>query len=69
VIDETSFRDTPSPICFAGVRQHLIQRGNNRQATFFAEEDYRCHLGWPLGGECFKDEIERALKRATRPPR
>jgi len=28
------------------VPQHLIQRGNNRQATFFAEEDYRCYLGW-----------------------
>jgi putative transposase len=28
------------------VPQHLIQRGNNRQATFFAEEDYRCYLDW-----------------------
>jgi putative transposase len=26
------------------VPQHVIQRGNNRQATFFAEEDYRFHL-------------------------
>ena len=25
-------------LLFAGVPQHLIQRGNNRQATFFAEE-------------------------------
>ena len=25
---------------------HLIQRGNNRQACFFAEEDYRAYLGW-----------------------
>jgi len=23
------------------VPQHIIQRGSNRQATFFAEEDYR----------------------------
>lgn len=23
------------------VPQHIIQRGNNRQATFFAEQDYR----------------------------
>ncbi len=35
-------------LIFAGVPQHLIQRGNNRQATFFAEEDYRCYLGWLL---------------------
>ncbi|MGQ0749232.1 MAG: transposase [Betaproteobacteria bacterium] len=29
-----------------GVPQHLIQRGNNRQATFFAEEDHQRYLGW-----------------------
>jgi putative transposase len=77
------------------VPQHIIQRGNNRQATFFAEEDYlfeRQHTyrdlfsaeldsrelaairsaanrGWPLGGNRFKDEIERALKCAVRPPK
>src|SRR5687768_4695644 len=28
----------------SGVPQHVIQRGNNRQATFFAEEDYRFYL-------------------------
>ncbi len=33
-------------LIFAGVPQHIIQRGNNRQATFFAEEDYRCYLDW-----------------------
>jgi putative transposase len=26
------------------VPQHIIQRGNNRQATFFVEEDYRFYL-------------------------
>jgi putative transposase len=26
------------------VRQHIIQRGNNRQATFFVEEDYLFYL-------------------------
>ena len=26
------------------VPQHIIQRGNNRQATFFANEDYRFYL-------------------------
>jgi putative transposase len=25
---------------------HLIQRGNNRQACFFADEDYRFYLDW-----------------------
>ena len=25
--------------------------------------------GWPLGSERFKDEIERALRRAARPPK
>lgn len=29
-----------------GVPLHLIQRGNNRQACFFAEEDYRLYLQW-----------------------
>lgn len=27
-----------------GVPQHIIQRGNNRQACFFAEDDYRYYL-------------------------
>jgi putative transposase len=31
---------------FPGVPQHIIQRGNNRQATFFADEDYRSYLDW-----------------------
>ena len=33
-----------SRINFADVPQHIIQRGNNRQATFFAKEDYRFYL-------------------------
>jgi putative transposase len=28
------------------VPQHLIQRRNDRQATFFAEDDYRRYLEW-----------------------
>jgi REP element-mobilizing transposase RayT len=28
------------------VRLHLIQRGNNRQACFYAYEDYRRYLDW-----------------------
>ena len=31
-----------------GVRQHVIQRGNNRQPTFFAADDFRYCL------ECLK---------------
>jgi putative transposase len=30
----------------ASVPLHVIQRGNNRQASFFAEEDYRVYLYW-----------------------
>ena len=29
-----------------GLPQHLIQRGNNRSACFFADGDYYCHLHW-----------------------
>ena len=25
---------------------HIIQRGNNRQACFFADDDYQCYLEW-----------------------
>ena len=35
-----------SRLKIASVPQHVIQRGNNRQATFFAEEDYCCYLNW-----------------------
>ena len=35
-----------SRLLLAGLPQHIIQRGNNRQATFFAEEDYRSYLEW-----------------------
>jgi len=31
-------------IRFAGIPQHVIQRGNNRSACFFADEDYRSYL-------------------------
>ena len=35
-------------IVLPGVPLHLIQRGNNRQACFFADDDYRFYLatGW-----------------------
>ncbi|MES9856132.1 MAG: transposase [Sedimenticola sp.] len=33
-------------ITLPGVPLHLIQRGNNRQACFFADEDYQFYLEW-----------------------
>lgn len=39
-----------------GNPQHVIQRGNNRQATFFAEEDYRFYLEC-LGEAAKKSDI------------
>lgn len=33
-------------LALPGVPLHLIQRGNNRQACFFAEEDCRFYLEW-----------------------
>ncbi|GHU05544.1 transposase [Betaproteobacteria bacterium] len=33
-------------LALANVPLHLIQRGNNRQACFFADEDYRAYLDW-----------------------
>ena len=33
-------------LALPGVPLHLIQRGNNRQACFFAEADYRLYLEW-----------------------
>jgi len=30
----------------AELPQHLVQRGDNRQLTFFAEEDYLCYRHW-----------------------
>ena len=39
-----------------GVPLHIIQRGNNRQACFAADDDYRAYLEW-LG--------ERAAKMAS----
>ena len=29
-----------------GVPAHIVQRGNNRQAVFFSNEDYQAYLGW-----------------------
>jgi len=33
-------------VVLSGVPLHLIQRGNNRQACFYASDDYRSYLEW-----------------------
>ncbi|WP_296402529.1 hypothetical protein [Zoogloea sp.] len=33
-------------LALPGIPLHLIQRGNNRQACFFSEDDYRVYLDW-----------------------
>ena len=40
-------------LSIAGCPQHIIQRGNNRQACFFAEQDYKGYL------DKFKDSTTR----------
>ncbi len=36
-------------IALAGLPLHVVQRGNNRAACFFAAEDYRAYLHWLHG--------------------
>ena len=33
-------------VCPVGVPQHVIQRGNNRQACFAGEQDFAAYAGW-----------------------
>lgn len=33
-------------IKLAGIPQHIVQRGINREPCFFSEEDYHCYLHW-----------------------
>ena len=33
-------------VCPAGVAQHLVQRGNNRQACFARREDFAAYAHW-----------------------
>jgi putative transposase len=45
-------------LSLAGLPQHIVQRGNNRQPCFFAEDDYRFYLHWlRLGAERYGCEI------------
>ncbi len=36
-----------------GVPQHVIQRGNNREACFFEEQDYKVYLSKKKGGHVY----------------
>jgi len=38
-----------------GIPQHVIQRGNNRNPCFFAEEDYRRYI----------DDLQKAAEKHT----
>lgn len=43
---------------FAGLPQHIVQRGNNRQPCFFADGDFRFYRHWlRLGTERYGCEI------------
>jgi hypothetical protein len=53
-----------SRILFAGVPQHIIQRGNNRQATFFAVDDYHHYLNSLL--EAAKKPARNCLRLVRR---
>ena len=41
--------------------QHVIQRGNNRQACFYADEDYQLYLEW------LKDYADKTGNKGVRP--
>jgi hypothetical protein len=50
-----------------GQPQHIIQRGNNRQVIFAADDlsaIRECtHKGWALGGERFREQVEALTQR------
>ena len=52
-------------IIVPGIPLHIIQRGNNRHACFFAEPDYLFYLEW-LDSR-FADEIAEMLDRRVTP--
>ena len=40
----------PTRLHLPGIPQHITQRGNNRQASFYANDDYRLYLDMVTGG-------------------
>jgi putative transposase len=43
----------PRRYALSSFPQHVVQRGNNRQTTFFVDQDYRCYL------DCLHDACTR----------
>ena len=43
--------------CPSGIAQHVIQRGNNRQRCFCADEDYIAYAHW-LGESARKYQVQ-----------
>ncbi len=43
-------------ICPPGIPQHVIQRGNNRQACFASDEDFAAYAGW-LHEAAYKNNV------------
>src|SRR5450759_2185386 len=50
-----------------GLPQHVIQRGNNRGACFFADDDYYCYLHWLRKAAADHDVAVHAYVLMTNP--
>ena len=44
-----------------GCAQHVIQRGNNREACFYEEADYKAYLSF-LKGAAVKHQVIKSMK-------
>lgn len=50
-------------LCMRGCAQHVIQRGNNREACFYDEADYKAYLAF-LKDAANKYEVSNNFKRS-----
>ena len=57
-------------VSIAGVAEHVIQRGNNRQVIFANEEDMKCYVTWLKEYTLFECEAftEWYILRITKTP-
>ena len=46
----------PKRICIPGLPHHVVQRGNNRQATFYHDDDYASYLTF-LGEAALQNQV------------